>query len=61
MKRRKKENPATHELSVRSHRSLPVRSVSNRVFNDVTNRTTTPVNNLKRSIGKSFVTCTRSL
>ncbi|CAN6872144.1 unnamed protein product, partial [Brassica oleracea var. botrytis] len=48
--KRKKENPATDELSVRSHRGLPVRSVSNRVFNDVTNRTTTPVNNLKRSI-----------
>ncbi|KAL0656143.1 hypothetical protein Bca4012_076727 [Brassica carinata] len=52
--KRKKENPATDELSVRSHRGLPVRSVSNRVFNDVTNRTTTPVNNLKRSIANQM-------
>uniref|UniRef100_M4FD21 Uncharacterized protein n=1 Tax=Brassica campestris TaxID=3711 RepID=M4FD21_BRACM len=53
--KRKKENRATDELSVRSHRGLTDRSVPNRVFNDVTNRTTTPttpVNNFKRSRGK---------
>ncbi|KAG5385171.1 hypothetical protein IGI04_036641, partial [Brassica rapa subsp. trilocularis] len=50
--KRKKENRATDELSVRSHRGLTDRSVPNRVFNDVKNRTTTPttpVNNFKRS------------
>ncbi|KAH0936377.1 hypothetical protein HID58_013494, partial [Brassica napus] len=55
----KKENRATDELSVRSHRGLTDRSVPNRVFNDVKNRTTTPttpVNNFKRSRENSVFT-----
>lgn len=55
---KRKTNPASNELSPSSNLSEPPTSVSNIVFNEVSNcdmRPTTPFNNLKRRIGNYFL------